>query len=284
MSSFLQEYQRQPKLFIDLPSQGIWYDDTVIENNRSEQLPVFGMNAMDEILFKTPDALFTGEATAQVIKSCIPSILDPWRLVGYDIDFILIALRIATYGDSIDLNTECPKCQTKNEHTASLNVLLQGFNGYQTSFNFELNGFKFNLKPITYKRTTDFSIEHYTYNRELYQIEKLDLSPEEKNKMSQELYAKSAQLNVRIALSHVESIEKDGNSEVDQEQIISFITNNDVEFYERIKSGISDLTSKWNIPAFDAECSGCGHKFKSAIELDYSNFFGVKSLISRNLL
>ena len=284
MSSFLQEYQRQPKLFIDLPSQGIWYDDTVIENNRSEQLPVFGMNAMDEILFKTPDALFTGEATAQVIKSCIPSIIDPWRLVGYDIDFILIALRIATYGDSIDLNTECPKSQTKNEHTASLNVLLQGFNGYQTSFNFELNDFKFNLKPITYKRTTDFSIEHYTYNRELYQIEKLDLSPEEKNKMSQELYAKSAQLNVRIALSHVESIEKDGNSEVDQEQIISFITNNDVEFYQRIKSGISDLTSKWNIPAFDAECSGCGHKFKSAIELDYSNFFGVKSLISRNLL
>ena len=66
--------------------------------------------------------------------------------IMFDIDFILIALRIATYGDSIDLNTECPKCQTKNEHTASLNVLLQGFNGYQTTFNFELNDFKFNLK------------------------------------------------------------------------------------------------------------------------------------------
>ena len=26
MSSFLQKYKRQPKLFIDLPSQGKWYD------------------------------------------------------------------------------------------------------------------------------------------------------------------------------------------------------------------------------------------------------------------
>ena len=38
MSSFLQEYQRQPKLFIDLPSRGKWYNDTIIKDAGYEQL------------------------------------------------------------------------------------------------------------------------------------------------------------------------------------------------------------------------------------------------------
>jgi hypothetical protein len=284
MTSFLQEYQRQPKLFIDLPSQGIWYDETVLSHNQTTKIPVFGMNAMDEILFKTPDALFTGEATAEVIKSCIPTILDPWQLVGYDIDFILIAMRIATYGDSLDLTSKCPSCQTENDLSASMSKLLDGFANYETKFNFTLNDFIFNLRPITYKTTTNFSMEHYNYNRELYQIEKSDLTKEEKNKMSQELYAKSSELNVRIALSHVESVEKDGNKEVSQEEITNFVTTNDVEFYGAVRKGINELTVNWNMPNFDAVCGTCSHEFSTALDLDYSSFFGVKSLISRNLI
>ena len=53
MSSFLQKYKRQPKLFIDLPSQGKWYNDTIIQDGKVESMPVFGMTAMDEILLKT---------------------------------------------------------------------------------------------------------------------------------------------------------------------------------------------------------------------------------------
>ena len=120
MSSFLQKYKRQPKLFIDLPSQGKWYNDTIIQDGKVESMPVFGMTAMDEILLKTPDALFSGEATAQVIQSCIPNILDPWRLVGYDIDFVLIAIRIATYGETLPVVVECPKCTEKSD--ADVNV------------------------------------------------------------------------------------------------------------------------------------------------------------------
>ena len=90
MSSFLEKYKRQPKIYIDLPSQGTFYSPEVLEDQKFTSLPVSGMSAMDEIMFKTPDALFSGEATAQVIRSCIPSILDPWSIVGYDLDYLLI--------------------------------------------------------------------------------------------------------------------------------------------------------------------------------------------------
>ena len=67
MSTFLEKHKRQPKIFIDLPSQGKFYNSDVV--SKTEGLAVFGMTAMDEIMLKTPDALFSGEATAQVMKS-----------------------------------------------------------------------------------------------------------------------------------------------------------------------------------------------------------------------
>ena len=287
MSSFLQNYQRQPKLFIDLPSKGKFYDDTVLENGQYVQIPVFGMNAMDEIMFKTPDALFSGEATAQVIRSCIPTILDPWQLVGYDIDFILIALRIATYGDGMSVNTLCPHCSTDTESVISLSKLLDGFNNYETDFKFKVGELIFSLAPITYKETTNFSIEHYQYDRELYQVLSLkDETEEEKDKRAKSVYAKTAKLNLRLAISHIESVSNGHEEESDPNVISEFINNNDAEFFAKLREGITDLTSKWNLPQFTIKCSNeeCTKEYKAAINVDYSNFFGVSSLRSRNLI
>ena len=92
MASFLTERKRQPKIYIDLPSRGIFYDENIIQDKQYTEIPVFGMNTMDEIMIKTPDALFSGESTVDVIKSCIPIIKNPWELVGFDIDYILLSL------------------------------------------------------------------------------------------------------------------------------------------------------------------------------------------------
>ena len=190
MSSFLQKYKRQPKLFIDLPSQGKWYDDTIIQDGKIDSIPVFGMTAMDEILLKTPDALFSGEATAQVIQSCIPNILDPWRLVGYDIDFVLIAIRIATYGETLPVVVECPKCTEKSDADVNLQNLLGLFANYEIEQTFNMGELTFILHPITYRETTDFTIEAYTTERQLMQLDKLQLPQEERDKKINELYLK----------------------------------------------------------------------------------------------
>lgn len=286
MSSFLQNYQRQPKLFIDLPSKGKFYDETVLQDGQTSHIPVYGMNAMDEILFKTPDALFSGEATAEVIKSCIPTILDPWQLVGYDIDYILIALRIATYGDKMPVATKCPKCAETSENEISLTQLLDGFVNYETDYNFTIEDLTFNLRPITYRQTTNFSIENYTLDRELYQVKNLDMNREDQNKQMQDIYTRSSEVNLRLAIAHIHEISNGTDSETDASEISNFITMNDALFFENLRKGIQDLTSKWNIPQFEIICGAesCSNRYKSALEVDYSNFFGVKSLRSRNLI
>ena len=95
MSSFLENYKRQPKIYIDLPSKGIYYTQgNVVQDNQFTNIPVFGMNTMDEIMLKTPDALFSGQATVNIIKSCIPILTNPWALVGFDIDYVLMQLEL----------------------------------------------------------------------------------------------------------------------------------------------------------------------------------------------
>ena len=289
MSSFLQNHQRQPKLFVDLPSKGKWYNEDILQGSESESMPVFGMNAMDEILFKTPDALFTGRATADVIKSCIPTILDPWKLVGYDIDFILISMRISTYGDSMPANTNCPKCSNVNESSISLGKLLEGFNNYPLEFAFESGEFIFHIRPITYQQTTDFSMKNYKLQRELWQLQQLERTEEnivDLEKLMQDVYARTASLNLDLAVAHIESISKDDEIETDLTEVSNFIKTSDAEFYSKLKDKIFELTQQWNFPLFDVECQNeeCKNKYKTNLDIDYSNFFGVSSLNSRNLI
>jgi hypothetical protein len=75
-------------------------------------------------MFKTPDALITGQASVEVIKSCIPAIKNPWLMPALDVDFALIAIRIATYGDSMEITTKCPSCETENEYDVNLSDWL----------------------------------------------------------------------------------------------------------------------------------------------------------------
>lgn len=287
MSSFLQNYQRQPKIFIDLPSKGEFYDETVLEGGQHIQIPVFGMNAMDEIMFKTPDALFSGEATVQVIRSCIPTILDPWKLVGFDIDYVLIAIRIATYSDDLNMSSTCPECKHTNDSVMSLTKLIQSFDNYQTENSFSIEDLTFRLKPLTYKQMTDFAVENYQYERTLLQVAKDEnLTDQQKNDQSKNIYNQSNDLNLRVAVSYIKSVENSSESETNLESITKFIVNNDATFYNALKENIAKLSMQWELPDVDIKCAGdeCDNTYKSKINLDYSSFFGLKFLHSRNLI
>ena len=67
----LRQYFRRPAVFISLPSGGEGYgpDDIEFEDENNLELPVYPMTAIDEITTKTPDALFNGTATVEIIKS-----------------------------------------------------------------------------------------------------------------------------------------------------------------------------------------------------------------------
>ena len=87
-SNPLQQFFRQPALYIRLPSEGRQWPPGSINMPPNQEIPVLPMNAIDEITYRTPDALFNGSATVNVIQSCIPSIVNAWVMPQIDLNTV----------------------------------------------------------------------------------------------------------------------------------------------------------------------------------------------------
>jgi hypothetical protein len=124
MTNPLQKYFRQPKLYISLPSKGMFYAEGALVGDPNN-FPILAMTGMDEILMKTPDALLNGEATVKIIESCCPYIKNAWSIPSIDLDSILIGIRIATYGDTLTLDNNCSQCGTENTYDVDLKTIIK---------------------------------------------------------------------------------------------------------------------------------------------------------------
>jgi len=273
MSSFLQNYKRQPKIYIDLPMSK-YYSDGIVHDNQTVSLPVYGMTASDEIMLKTPDALFNGEATKAVIKSCVPAIQNPGSMPVMDIDFVLIAVRLATYGENLNIQVTCPECEEKSDYDLNLQNYLEKFQNRQFDEKISVDGLEFIFAPLTYDEMTGFSLENYKLQRQLVGLPE-DWTQEQKDQHVKNILNQSAVLNLNMLLAHIELIQAEGNQEQNSEQINEFIANSDTKFYKAIKEHVESLKETFKNPSDSVSCANCGHEFSTNIPMDYANFFGV---------
>ena len=120
----LKKYYRQPKQYIKLPSGYKFYPEGAIQVPESGEIAVYPMTAKDELLFKTPDALLNGEATVTVIQSCVPAIKNAWAMPSIDVDAVLIAIRMATYGEKMSVPVTIPNTKIQRDFELNLQSSL----------------------------------------------------------------------------------------------------------------------------------------------------------------
>ena len=111
----------------------------------------------DEIRFKTPDALMNGEGVVEVIQSCVPSIKDAWQVKSYDLDTILIAIRIATYGETMDINFTVPIANEQASHTLNLPAILEEIQRQEIKNECKTLGLKCLSIPLDKEKSVLFS-------------------------------------------------------------------------------------------------------------------------------
>jgi hypothetical protein len=97
----LSGFMRQPKIYIRLPSGGEFWPAGSLEQTETGEFPVFSMTAKDELMLKIPDAIMSGQAVVDVVQHCMPNIKNAWSIPSIDLDVILIAIRLATYGEKM---------------------------------------------------------------------------------------------------------------------------------------------------------------------------------------
>jgi len=267
----LEQFFRQPKIFIKLPSQGVYNEQGSITGEVSN-MPVYSMTAMDEIIAKTPDALFTGESMVRMIQSCCPNIKNAWDVSMIDSDLIFTAIRIATYGNMINVTHTCPKCSETNEYELDLARVVEHFSACKYDNVVTLDKISIRTRPVNYKRNTELQMKQYQLNKQLLQLEEQE-ETEEKQKKINEMFKIIADIQTEFFIDSVESIDTGKQVVTEKTFIAEFMKNCDKEIYDAIKRHIELNQKNWLIPKYDVKCTNCDSDNAITVNLDQSNFF-----------
>lgn len=262
---------------MQLPSKGAHYPMGTIDMPPNGELPVYPMTAMDEITYRTADGLFNGSAVVNVIKSCVPNILDPWEMSTTDLDAVLVAIRIASYGHELEMESVCPNCQEENDFVLDLRAIMDqiGLPDYQATV--VKGDIEIYFKPLNYRQQNKNAIEQFEDQKILSAIPDSDIPDEQKMEMINNALLKLGDMNV-VAITNSISMIKAGVDVVDnQDHIKEFIRNCDATMYKLIQEHIVKLRSDSTIKPINAQCSSCEHEYVTPFTLDASNFFGQDS-------
>jgi len=269
----LKQYFRRPSVFLRLPSGGRNYKPGVINLPDSGELPVFPMTAIDEITSKTPDALYNGSAVADIVKSCVPNIIDPFQITSIDMDAILIAIKSATNGNEIEIESTCPSCENIGNYGINLVNLLRTMQAPNYDQILTIDELKIKFKPITYKQMNEASIGQFEIQKKFAQIESIE-DTEQKNAKTKEIIKQVTFLTMKILSKAIDYIETPQVMVDNTDFILDFLQNCDKNIYTKMLNYNSELRSKTEIQPIDIECVNCKHNYKQMFTLNASDFFG----------
>ena len=278
----LEKYYRQPAIYIKLPSRGKYYTKEVYTPTETGEIPVLPMTAKDELAFKTPDAMINGQATVDVIKSCVPNLKDPWKMVNYDTDVVLLAIRIATYGENMDISFRVPVVNDEQSHTLILPELLEQLGRIEIQDETTTSkGFKIQIQPLDYKTLTKIQIARFEQQKMYGTIDSSSMTEEEKQSAFGKSFATLNMVNFSLLVDSIKAITTPGgDTVVDRAQIIEFCNKTDSKTINEIQDKLSELRLQAQMAPLKIKSTeeqikkGAPASFEVPVTFDNSNFFG----------
>ena len=278
-SNPLQKYFRQPKLYITLPSKGKFYPGGVFESTESGELPVFSMTAKDELTFKTPDALLNGQATVDVIQSCIPNIKNAWMMPSIDLDACLIAIRMATYGEEMGITIKKPVTGEEVEMNVDLRGIMDNFADAEYIDTVQVGDMIVRLRPLTYKEFTKNALKTFEEQRIFNIVNDDAVEDEAKLQAFTNSFVKLTELTVGMISTGIVSIQIGDDVVDNRKHIDEFIANADKQFFNKITEHLNSQKEMFAVKPMTVNSSpkdiknGVPATYDVPITFDQSNFF-----------
>ena len=279
-SNPLNKYFRQASIYVKLPS-GTDYPADVVTKSETGEIGIMPMTAKDEIRFKTPDALMNGQGVVDVIESCVPDIKDAWQIKSYDLDTILVAIRIATYGETMEINFNVPGANESVAHTVNLPAILDEIQKTTVDTAFTLkDGLKITVQPLTYRDMTSTSLQTFQQQKMYSAIQDSELPDEDKAKRFNDAFKKLTELNASILLKNIASITMtDGTVITDAAHIKEFVDNANATLIKEIETKLMDLRTQGAVKPLNLKATeeqikkGAPASYEVPVTFDTSNFF-----------
>jgi hypothetical protein len=269
----LKQYFRRPGIYLKLPSGGLGYDKSVLDLPESGELPVYPMTAIDEITTRTPDALFNGEAVVSIIKSCIPAIKNPWKITNVDLDAILVAIRAATNGNEMDLETTCPSCNESSKYGINLVGLLSKFKPGDYEKEMPVGDLYIKFRPLTLKEVNAGNTVQFEMQRLMLRIQDMD-NEEEQMKESSRAIERMNDLGMQVVCDSIEQIRTPETVVTEKGFILEFLQNCNQKTFESIRQTTVDLRLGTETQPFKVQCIHCEYEYDQPFTLNVADFFG----------
>ena len=264
---------RKPALYVSLPSGGKFYKPKP-KLSVDGEIAIYPMTARDELVYKTPDALFNGEATFSVIRSCVPDIQNPNQMPVNDLVVILLAIRQATKGKDLNVDIKCPKCEELNMLAVDGNRLLSTAQKMPDDNTLKLeNGFTIELKPYNLEDRTTLQIQQVKQRKMLQALTNENLDEESRTKLFGQTFVELAELTVDLISNCIISVATGEEKISDHYMIKEWLQTITKDDYESIKTKVETLSKDSLDTNMKAQCTECGHEWKTKIDLDVANFF-----------
>ena len=276
----LQKHFRQPKIYLKLPSQGRWYPNGAIDLPENGEIPIYSMTAKDELTFKTPDALLNGQSVVDVIQSCAPNIKNAWAVPSVDLDCLLVAIRMATFGEKLEVNVNIPNTEIQKTYEVDCKLLIDRYINAKFQDVMHIDGFTVTLKPISYRVFTQMAIKTFEEQRLLSTVNNEDIDSGQKLERFNKSFQVLTDINVQIMKDAIVSIRWQNEEEVtNPTHIAEFIDSADAKVFNGVKKHIDENKKQFQVQpmqvnATDEEIkAGAPKQFDVPISFDQANFF-----------
>ena len=270
---------RQAKIYIKLPSGGQYYDEGSLDMPENQELAVMPMTAKDELALKTPDALLSGQATVDLIQSCIPSIKNAWSMPSLDIDACLIAIRIASYGEHMNISATAPNTKEPVEYSIDLRQVLQRYENAKFTDSFTAKDLTCKIRPLNYKEFSQVSMQTFEEQRIFALVNNDQIDEDEKLKQFNVTFNKIRDITLGMVISSVVSIQVGDEVVSDRNHITEFLENTDKSFFKSLSDHIEKQKKEFEVPPMEVRSTeeqlkeGAPETFEVPIVFDQAHFF-----------
>lgn len=273
----LTQYFRQPAVYIRLPSDGKYYPDGALIMPPTRELPVYPMTAIDEITYRTPDALFNGNAVINVIKSCIPAIRDPWAIPAVDVDTILVAIRIASYGHNMEISTTCPNCSHEADYGLDLRRVLENMRAPDYSVPIADGDLEIFFKPMTYQDLNANNQRQFEEQKILQVLPGADMPDDQRMSALSAALIKITEITVNVLSQSIAAVKTPAALVTEHEYIEDMLKNCDRRLFAKIRDHIVNTKAGAELQPVTLQCSECTKEYLQAVTLDMTSFFADAS-------
>ena len=273
----LQQYFRQPAIYIRLPSQGKFYPTGSVDIPVNGELPVLPMTTLDEITYRTPDALFNGSAVTSVIESCVPGIKKAWDMPSMDIDTVLVSIRIATYGHELDISTTSPSCENEAEYAVDLRHVMDQIKSPDYEKVMQIGDLQIYFRPMSYQQMNENSMRQFEEQKLMQMLESTNDDDTARSKQLGDVLKKITEITTKALAQNIAMVKTPQAQVTEQEHINEWLSNCDRSTFVRLRNHIIEIKQQAELQPLNIKCGNCSHEYQQAFTLDMTNFFVAAS-------